>query len=89
MSEEDAQQILAKLRSGYDVETLLSHVADGDLLMQLSVVPETRYRYSFPYIATMPDNLFVDENPYLHSLIFEAAALCPPSRPSSTRHGSS
>lgn len=41
------------------------------------MVPETRYRYEFPYISKMPENLLADDNPYLQSLIYEAAAIYP------------
>lgn len=80
VSEQDARDILQRVRSGADVETLLSHVADGDLLLQLSVVPETRYRYDFPYISKMPASLLAGDNPYLHSFIYEAAAIYPSSK---------
>ncbi|KAF2652241.1 putative C6 transcription factor [Lophiostoma macrostomum CBS 122681] len=75
--EQDARDILKRLRSGVDVETLISHVADGDLLLQLSVAPETRYRYDFPYVSTMPASLVTNDNPYLQSFIYEAATIYP------------
>jgi hypothetical protein len=67
----EAFNILHRIRSGADVYTVLRHVKDGDLLLQLSLVPETRYRYEFPYIADMPAFLEVPDNPYLSSLIYE------------------
>lgn len=73
--ERDARRIFKKARSGTDVETLLGSVAAGDLRRQLSVVPETRYRYEFPYIPKMPASLVTDDNPYLHSFVHEAAAI--------------
>lgn len=75
MPEEEAQTILRKIRSGADVETLVGHVKAGNLLLQLALVPETRLRYKFPYISKMPTSLLTDNNPYLHSLMYEAATI--------------
>lgn len=75
--EKDARDILKRIRQGADVETLLNHMADGDLLLQLHVVPETRYRYKLPYISTMPANLLVGDNPYLSSFFYEAEGIYP------------
>ena len=69
--EPEAFSILGRIRSGADIQTILRHVKDGDLLLQLSLIPETRYRYEFPYIADMPAFLGVPNNPYLASLIYE------------------
>jgi len=69
--EEDAYEILRRIRAGADVETLLRHIKDGDLLLQLSLVPESRFRYEFPYIKDMPSFLLRTDNPYLDSLIYE------------------
>lgn len=79
MPERDAQDILARIRSGTDIETVLSHVATGNLLLQLSVVPESRYRYKFPYISKMPTNLLTDDNLYKRPLIYEGEAIYPSS----------
>ncbi|KAH7109611.1 putative C6 transcription factor [Dendryphion nanum] len=77
LSERDAQDILRRLRSGTDVETLVNHIATGNLLLQLHMVPETRYRYEFPYISKMPLNLITDDNPYLRSFIYEPSTIFP------------
>ena len=70
-SELEAFNILQRIRSGVDIQTILRHVKDGDLPLQLSLIPETRYRYEFPYIADMPAFLEVPNNPYLASVIYE------------------
>lgn len=74
LPEEDAQSVLQRLRSGSGVKTILNQVKAGDLLLQLSVSPETRFRYQFPYKSQMPQEYIID-NPYLDSLIYEAASL--------------
>ena len=66
--------MLQRIRSGTDVATILDQVAAGNLLLQMRVVPETRFRYEFPYRSEMPED-HVPNNPYLDSLIFEAASL--------------
>ncbi|KAM0250860.1 hypothetical protein ACHAP5_002079 [Fusarium lateritium] len=40
----------------------------------MAIVPETRLRYEFPYRAEMPREYNID-NPYLSSLVYEAASL--------------
>ena len=67
----EAFSILERIRNGVDIQTILRHVKDGDLLLQLSLIPETRYRYEFPYLTDMPSFLDVPNNPYLSSLIYE------------------
>ena len=55
----------------------MRHISAGDILLQLHVTPETRYRYAFPYKARMPTSLLAPNNPYLHSLVYEAAFSTP------------
>ncbi|KAF4333352.1 nitrogen assimilation transcription factor nit-4 [Fusarium beomiforme] len=74
LPDEDAQDILRRLRSGSDPASLLNQVQAGDILLQMAVVPETRMRYEFPYRSEMPKE-FKRDNPYLNSLVYEAASL--------------
>ena len=53
---------------------IVNHVKDGDLLLQLQLVPETRLRYELPYSRDMPSLLLTSGSPYLESLIYEAAS---------------
>lgn len=78
LPDQEAQYVLQSLRSGSGVNAILNQVKAGDLLLQLAVSPETRFRYEFPYRAEMPRD-FVMDNPYLDSLIYEAASLYSPS----------
>ncbi|KAM0425507.1 hypothetical protein ACHAPT_009296 [Fusarium lateritium] len=70
----DAQDVLTRIRSGIDVETVLNQVKAGDVLLQMALTPETRFRYEFPYRSEMPE-YYTQDNPYLDSLIYEAASL--------------
>ncbi len=91
---QEAQEvpITRRIRSRADMETIAKQVETGDLLLQLSVLPESRFRYEFPYRSQMPQD-FVPNNPYLKSVIYEAASLyqgdqsC--SLPEHTRSGAS
>lgn len=37
----------------------------------MRIVPESRYRYRFPYVDEMPASLLHPQNPYLDSLLYE------------------
>ncbi|KAI8663033.1 hypothetical protein LRP88_07241 [Fusarium phalaenopsidis] len=74
LSDDEAQGVLRRIRSGADVDTILNQIRAGDLLLQMALIPETRYRYEFPYISDMPESL-LPNNPYLDSLVYEAASL--------------
>ena len=69
--EVDAAAIFKRIRGRGDCETILRHISVGDILLQLHVAPETRYRYVFPYKTQMPASLLSPNNPYLHSLLYE------------------
>ncbi|EFY90076.1 C6 transcription factor, putative [Metarhizium acridum CQMa 102] len=71
---QEAHDILNRIRDGTDVVTILNHVRAGDVLVQMAVEPETRFRYEFPYKSEMPQD-YVQNNPYLDSIIFEATSL--------------
>src|SRR5690242_20540949 len=64
---------------GANVEHVLRHVRDGDLLVQLSVEPETRLRYTLPYMDSMPAFLLVHDNQYLTAPLYEATFHAPTS----------
>jgi len=87
VSEQDASDLLARLRSGADIETLVSHATNGNLLLQLFVAPETRFRYEFSYDKRMPASLWVQDNAYLRSPIYDPGSIYPSSGPSSTPLG--
>ncbi|KAJ6442817.1 Alkaline proteinase [Purpureocillium lavendulum] len=73
MKEEDAHAVLNKLRLGADVSTVLRQIREGDLLLQLSLAPESRRRYEFPYSANMPVYLQTPDNPYYRSPVYGIA----------------
>jgi hypothetical protein len=69
--EGEAQGLLQKLRSGVQVSDILRQVHDGDLLLQLALVPETKFRYEFPLVHDMPASLLQPDNPYVTSAVYE------------------
>jgi hypothetical protein len=74
LPEQEAYTLVERIRSGDDATSIVERVRDGDLLLQLRLLPETRFRYEFPYISEMPTAL-LPNNPYLGSMIYEAQTL--------------
>lgn len=68
---EEATEVYKRIRAGDDAGLLLRHIQDGNLLLQMRMVPKSRYRYRFPYIDEMPAFLLHPQNPYLDSLLYE------------------
>lgn len=75
MSRVEADDIVQRIRLGHDVDQILKHVKDGNLLLQLRLIPELSFRYELPYISAMPESLLSHDNPYVDSMIYEAASL--------------
>ncbi|KAK4216540.1 hypothetical protein QBC37DRAFT_86806 [Rhypophila decipiens] len=75
--EKDALEVLKRIRQGVDPTTIVRHVTCGNVLLQLSLVPEARYRYEFPYKTEMPVFLTRRDNPYLESEMYEYALRTP------------
>lgn len=65
--------MFSMLRQGTDPADVLRQMRDCNLLLQLAVVPETRRRYQFPYVTSMPIHLQTEDNPYLNSPLYETA----------------
>lgn len=74
LPQDDAQAVLRSVRSGTDVASIVNHFKVGDILLEMSVSPEARFRYVFPYRSELPQDVMLD-NPYLDSMIYESAAL--------------
>lgn len=67
-----AMDIFRRIRAGDDAGTILRYLKDGDLLLQISLVPESWYRYTFPYSDEIPSVLLQHHNnPYLESAIYK------------------
>jgi hypothetical protein len=73
-TDEEAGQIFKWIRGGIDTATILRQVESGDLILQLALTPETRFRYVLPYKSEMPVWLKTEDNPYLDSLIYSWTA---------------
>ncbi|QIX02099.1 hypothetical protein AMS68_007616 [Peltaster fructicola] len=69
--ETEVATLLQQLRAGATIDTLLTRMQSAELLTQLSLVPETRYRYVLPVTATMPALLDNPLNPYINTLVYE------------------
>jgi hypothetical protein len=77
-SSHEATEIFGRIRSGNSVEAILRHVQAADLLLQLHVVPSTRYQYSFPFSKEFPQFLIQAENPILGSLLYRYSSFQEP-----------
>ncbi|KAH7191430.1 hypothetical protein BKA60DRAFT_662003 [Fusarium oxysporum] len=69
--EAEAHEIVRRIRAGTDAETMAHQLSTADLLLQVQLEPETRYRYQFLHSALMPSYLQTPTNPFMHSLIYE------------------
>jgi len=67
----DAAEMLRRIRAGMDVDSILRHVRDGDLVLQLQLTPETRMRYTFPEFAEWPRVVRDDDDPYMAAPLLE------------------
>lgn len=65
---------MKRIRKGDDIETIVRHVDFGDLLLQVALTPEARFRYVFPFREDMPPYLIQPWNNYLKSPLFEWVA---------------
>jgi hypothetical protein len=71
MSDVDAHEVLQRIKLGMQPDAILRLIRDGNLLMQLSLTPESRRRYDFPYLRDMPAYLLTPTNLYLDTLIYD------------------
>lgn len=70
-SNSDAVAILQRIRRSENIDDVVRQIENGDLLLQASLVPKTRYRFEFPLSSKVPSYLVQSSNPYLDSLIYE------------------
>lgn len=85
----ESLEIMRRIKMGADAETVLRHIRDGDLLVQLSVEPETRLRYTLPYMDSMPAFLLIPDNQYLSTPLYEATFKSPCSSSDASNSGGS
>jgi hypothetical protein len=67
----EVAEMIRRIRARIDVKTVLRHVRDGDLLLQLRLVPETRLRYIFPDFVTWPTIFRDPHDPYLKTSLLD------------------
>ncbi|KAH6621622.1 hypothetical protein B0J18DRAFT_432974 [Chaetomium sp. MPI-SDFR-AT-0129] len=70
-SQPEVTEIVRRIRAGIDVEAILRYVRDGDLLLQLHLMPEARLRYTFPEFASWPTVFRDPEDPYLKTQLLD------------------
>lgn len=70
----DVAAIVARIRQGAHVDDIVRFVKEGDILIQLSVAPDTHITYTFPFSPRMPAVLFANPSiPYMNSLLARGA----------------
>jgi hypothetical protein len=69
-SAEDANDILNRLRAGARVDDLVRHIESGNLLLELSLAPQTQFRPSAGNFLVVPGLLRTANNPYATSLVY-------------------
>jgi hypothetical protein len=67
----EAMAIVGNIRRGDDPNDIVRRVEHGDMLVQMRLVPETRYRYEFPFRKEMPAFLVRSGSRYLRSSLLE------------------
>lgn len=66
----DVAAIVGRIRQGARIDDVLRFVKEGDMLVELSLAPETAFTYTFPFAERMPSSLLDNPAiPYLNSLI--------------------
>ncbi|KAF2186137.1 hypothetical protein K469DRAFT_726495 [Zopfia rhizophila CBS 207.26] len=74
-----ATEIFRRIRQGADVQSILRHVQDGDLLLQISLLPDTQYRSGVPLHADLKPLYRHANNPYLDSVLYRSTLGSSPS----------
>ena len=82
LPESDADGVLRLAMNGSDVPVVIRFVRDADLLLQLSLKPEHRRIYDFPYKNKCPDALRQGKNPYLQAQLYDPKRSLASSSPS-------
>ncbi|KAL7913972.1 hypothetical protein GGI35DRAFT_231253 [Trichoderma velutinum] len=74
LPDQEADHVWHKIRNGVGATTLLNYIKTGNLLLQMAVAPETRFRYELPYRTEIPE-YYLENNPYMDSMIYGASSL--------------
>lgn len=69
--EREAADIFRRIRAGVDPANIMRQISAADIMLQVQLKPESRFRYDFPYRPQMPLVLQTPDNPYLQSIIYE------------------
>jgi len=62
--DDESFEILRRIKMGTDVRDVLKHIKEADLLIQLNLRPQNKFRYTLPFISTMPTRIPHPENLY-------------------------
>lgn len=60
----EAQEILRRIKMGTDVEDVLRRIKEADLLMHLNLKPENKHRHTLPFMSGIPAHLLNPDPTY-------------------------
>lgn len=80
--EDEALEILQRLRKGSRVDEVVDSLQAGEALLHVHTAPETSVKFEFPYRTQIPTALLTPNNPYLTSRMYKS--ILPMSSESST-----
>ncbi|KAL7777035.1 hypothetical protein CFE70_007456 [Pyrenophora teres f. teres 0-1] len=62
--DDEAFEIIRRIKMGADARDILKHIKEADLLIQLNLRPQNRFRYTLPFKSTIPAHYSHSENLY-------------------------
>jgi hypothetical protein len=71
-SDQEAADIVRRLRAGATVQSLVHQMKTGSLLLELSVGPPRTSRYSLGVVSDIPNAFRTRSNPYLTSIVLKS-----------------
>ncbi|KAF1938467.1 hypothetical protein EJ02DRAFT_410392 [Clathrospora elynae] len=80
-SDHESHEILRRIKMGTDVDVVVRHIKEADLLIQLTLRPETKLCYSLPNSNTITASVEVSSNAYLASPSHDEAIAQPVTSP--------
>ncbi|RMZ67229.1 hypothetical protein GMOD_00001121 [Pyrenophora seminiperda CCB06] len=72
-SENESHEIVRRIKMGTDVREVLKHIKEADLLIQLNLRPQNKFRYTLPFMSTMPARVSHPDDVYYASSSSEPA----------------
>jgi adenine-specific DNA glycosylase len=72
--ERESLAILSRIRSGHEVEAILRHVKDGELLLHLNLIPGSHQPDEFSSLMDLSTRVIVPRDPHSDGCLVEATS---------------